>query len=353
VQGIGIVIGCTAIALGCSSASSTPPSGPPEVQSFCVEMFAASAHHVYACQGGSPDALIAYVQAMNWCNAAAVVIGAAQVSFDASAAAACLADIPGLPCWQNLNASPNCLKVFTGTVAEGGACYGTLPMGAQECAPGTVCDASASDCTGTCVAREIRPRLAVIGTACTGANDCVGDQGTLTCVGPSGPIQSGTGTCQVPAEIGPCNWDTDCLTAACVHTTPSVPPGTCQAVKQVGDPCMPNRGECGTGTYCAAATNTCVLFPSVGQPCGGDNGAANQCLDGFCDSSGRCARFGTRGASCQAGPDICSGMLMCDATTSQCLPRCMPGNGCGARGQFCCAGQRCHAGLRCNNSVCG
>ena len=226
-KGNALAVGCALIAIGCSSASSPTPSGPPEVRSFCADMFNASADRVYECQGGSRDALIAHVEAMDWCNAASAAIGAAHVTFDASAAAACLADIPGLACWQNLNASPNCTKVFTGTVAEGGECYPTMPMGAQECAPGTVCTSSGSDCTGTCVAHEITPRPAVIGAACTGAGDCVGDQGALTCVGSTGPIQSGMGTCEVPAESGPCNWPYDCLTGACAHAT-AIMPGTCQ-----------------------------------------------------------------------------------------------------------------------------
>ena len=352
-KGSALAIGCALIAIGCSSASPPTPQGPPEVRSFCTAMFNATADRVYACQGGSRDALTAQVEAMDWCNAAAAAIGAAHVTFDASAAAACLADIPGLECWQNLNASPNCTKIFTGTVAEGGVCYWEMPMGAQECAPGTVCSASGSNCTGTCVAHEITPRPAVIGAACTGAGDCVGDQGALTCVGSTGPIQSGMGACEVPAQSGPCNYPYDCLTGACAHAT-AIMPGTCQATpKHVGDPCMPG-GECGAGTYCAAATNTCVDYPSVGQPCAGNFNVANQCFDGICDSSGRCARYGKRGDPCQSiGIDTCGvGMVRCDSITARCTPECMPGSGCGARRQICCAGQRCNAGSFCNNGVC-
>jgi len=344
--------GCAAVVIGCSSAASSP-SGPPELVAFCNAYFGASADRAYACQGGSRDALTAHLQGMDWCNAAAAAIGAAHVAFDATAAAACLADIPGLECWQNPNASPNCTKVFTGTVAEGGACYRSLPMGAQECAPGTECDSSGSDCTGVCVVHDTTPPLAVIGGPCTGANDCVGDQGALTCVGSTGPILSGMGTCQVPAESGPCNYPSDCLTAACARPDVTMP-GMCQAPKQIGDSCTPMAGECGTGTTCAAATNTCVVYPAVGQPCAGDHNVANQCRDGICDASGRCVRYGKRGDSCSAPIDTCGfGMVRCDSTSLRCEPECMPGNGCGARGQVCCAGQRCNAGLYCNGRACG
>jgi len=319
-----------------------------------MDMVNATADRLYACQGGSPDAYTAHVEALDWCNTSAAGIGAAHVTFDATAAAACLADIPGLPCWQNLNASPNCTNVFVGTVAAGGACYREVPLGAQECAPGTVCTASGSDCTGTCVAHQMTPHQAVIGAACGYANECLGDDGWLTCVGPAGPIQSGTGTgtCQVPAESGPCNYGTDCLTGACARPSTTMP-GMCQAAKHLGDPCTPHAGECGYGTSCAAATNTCVVYPAIGQPCAGDVNVDNQCHDGICDLSGKCVRYGRRGDSCQTTFDTCGfGAVRCDSTTLRCEPTCGPGNGCGARGQSCCADQRCNSGLFCTNRVC-
>jgi hypothetical protein len=341
------------IALGCSSASSEP-SGPPELRSFCMDYMSATGGHSYACRGGSPDALVAQIQAMDWCNATAVAIGAAHVTFDASAAAACLADIPALACWQTPGASPNCTKVFTGTVAEGGECYGQMGLGAQDCAPGTVCSMSGNDCTGTCVAHVITPRLAVIGGTCTSAGGCGGDDGALTCVDSTGPIQSGTGTCQVPAESGPCNYYYDCR-STCAHAT-GITPGTCQAAKQLGDPCTPMNGECGVNAYCAAATNTCVAYPAIGQPCGGDFNALNQCRDGICagSGSGQCVRYGKRGDPCSdIGIDTCGvGNVMCDSTTLRCTPTCSPGNGCGAPGQICCRGQRCNAGSFCSSGVC-
>jgi hypothetical protein len=185
---------------------------------------------------------------MGWCNAAAVTLGAAHVTFDADAAAACLADIASLACWQNMYASPNCRKVFTGTVPEGGECYPFLPLGAKECAAGTECTWSGSDCTGTCVARVTTPHLAVVGGPCMGQYNCSAEDGTLTCVGPNGPTLSDTGTCQVPAESGPCNYGYDCLTGACARAPGATTPGTCQAAKRVGDSCTPDNGECGPGT---------------------------------------------------------------------------------------------------------
>lgn len=234
---------------------------------------------------------------------------------------------------------------------EGGECYPFLPLGAKECAAGTECTWSGSDCTGTCVARVTTPHLAVVGGPCMGQYNCSAEDGTLTCVGPNGPTLSDTGTCQVPAESGPCNYGYDCLTGACARAPGATTPGTCQAAKRVGDSCTPDNGECGPGTNCPAATNTCVVAPAVGEPCAREWSAPN-CVDGVCVSSGRCAGYGNRGAACEPGLGPCRAMLDCDQTTLRCAPMCVPGNGCGARGQPCCVNKRCNADLWCNGRVC-
>jgi len=352
--GIGIAVGCAAIAISCSSAPYELPPGSPEVRAFCEAAFNASADRTYACYGGAREALTAHIEALDYCHAVAVELGAAHVTFDAAAAAACLADIPGLACWQTMYASPNCNKVFTGTVAEGGECYPTLAFRAEECVPGTDCSTSGSDCTGKCVVHDTPPRSAVIGGPCTWGGDCAGDDGTLSCVDSTGPIKDGMGTCQVPAESGSCNYSSDCLSGACAGTLSGFQPGMCLAApKHLGDACTPMDGECGPGATCAAATNTCVVYPAIGEPCAGDFNAANQCLDGVCFVGDRCARYGRRGDPCDAQFDTCGvGMVMCDRTTLRCAPECGPGNGCGARGQICCVNQRCNAGLYCSNGVC-
>jgi hypothetical protein len=312
----------------------------------------AAVEHEYACQGGSREAYAAQIRALDFCNAVAPVIGASHVMFDAQAAAACLADLPGLDCWQNAYASENCRKVFTGTVYEGRNCYPSLPMGAQECVPGTICMAQGNDCTGTCVSGSVTPRLVAIGMACNVASECVGDNGALTCAGPNGPIASGPGTCQPPAATGPCFYDSDCSTNICsgaVGTTA----GTCQAAKHLDDSCEQSSGQCGPGTWCAL--DTCIQLPSIGQQCGGDSGVLNQCLDGFCDSNRMCVRYARKGELCQPlsyGSPCGLGVNQCDSTTLQCTPMCMPGNGCGAPNQMCCAGQRCNAGATCVDRVC-
>lgn len=353
-KGIGFVVGCVAVAAGCSGASSRSGGLTSDARSFCMAILDATVDRAYACQGGSPDAYKAQIRALDFCDAVAPVIGASHVTFDASAAAACLTDFAGLACWQNAYASPNCRKVFTGTVLEGRVCYPSMPMGAQECAPGTICMATGTDCTGTCVPGTITPRSIVIGTPCTVSSECVGDDGALTCAGPSGPIASGAGTCQAPAATGPCYYDSDCSSGVCAGTTGTTgtTAGSCQAAKHLGDACMPSAGQCGLGTWCIV--DTCIPLPSVGQQCGGDSGVLNQCLDGFCDSTKVCTRFAKKGELCQPnlGADACQGVNQCDATTLQCTPVCMPGNGCGAPGQMCCAGQRCNAGATCTDRTC-
>lgn len=352
-KGIGIAVSCVAVALGCSGASSKSGGLTADARSFCMAIIDATANHQYACQGGSRDAVNAQVRALDYCNGVATVIGASHVTFDAEVAAACLADIAGFDCWQNAYASDNCRNVFTGTVPEGGVCYQAMTMGAQECAPGTVCIGAATDCTGTCMASTIMPRLVAIGMPCTGSAECVGDNGALTCVGPDGPIASGSGTCQPPAATGPCYFDSDCSTSFCSGATGTAA-GTCQAAKHVGDACEPSAGQCGPGTWCVV--DTCIELPSVGQQCGGDSGLLRECLDGYCDSNMMCARYGRKDDLCQPlTANACGegpGVNECDGTNLQCTPVCAPGNGCGAPRQMCCSGQRCNAGSTCVDRVC-
>jgi hypothetical protein len=351
-KGIGIVVGFAAVALGCSSKA--VESGPVgDVRSFCMRILDATVNRAYACEGGSREAYSAAIRTLDFCNAVAPIIEASHVSFDVDAATACVQDFVGLDCWQNANASPNCRKVFIGTVALEGVCYPSLPMGAQECAPGTICSTTLQGCTGRCVPGEIAPHPVSTGKACTSIADCVGDEGSLTCADANGPIVTGTGTCQPPAAGGPCHYDSDCRSEVCAGFTGTAP-GTCQAPKHVGDACTPAMGECGPGTYCGSA-NTCVQLPTLGQPCAGDHGAADECLGGICDMTGLCIPFAKKGEACQTGltSDSCGlGVNRCDATTLTCTPTCMPGNGCGAPGQICCAGGLCNAGAACNAGMC-
>jgi len=216
-----------------------------------------------------------------------------------------------------------------------------------------ICSTTLQGCTGRCVPGQITPQPVSIGKACTSIADCVGDEGALTCADASGPILTGTGTCQAPAAGGPCNYDSDCRSSVCGGLTGTAP-GTCQAPKHIGDACTPGVGECGPGTYCGTA-NTCLLLPAVGQPCAGDHGQPDECLAGVCDAAGLCVAFGKKGDPCQTGPDAEScgaSPNQCDATTLTCTPICAPGNGCGAPGQICCAGQLCN-GAACNAGMCG
>ena len=228
-----LVVGCAALALGCSSALSPSPSGPPEVASFCKAVINAAADRSYACEGGSREALDAQLQATDFCNAAAVAIGAAHVKFDAGAAAACVADVPHLACWQNLGASPNCTKVFTGTVAEGGA----LPDHADG-RPGM-----------RARHRLRRERLGLHGHLrrrrdhAAAGRDRQGVHGHQRLRGRRGHAQlrgtgwadeSGTGTCQVPADR-PCTYDGDCLTGACAGASGTTR-GTCQPPSTLATP---------------------------------------------------------------------------------------------------------------------
>src|SRR6476661_1735552 len=89
-KGLEIVVGCVAIALGCSGASSKSGGLTADARSFCMAIIDATANHQYACQGGSREAVNAQVRALDFCNGVSTVIGASHVTFDADVAAACL-----------------------------------------------------------------------------------------------------------------------------------------------------------------------------------------------------------------------------------------------------------------------
>jgi len=195
-----------------------------------------------------------------------------------------------------------------------------------------------------------------VGIVCMGDSDCIGDEGALICTGPSGPIVSGTGTCQAPTESGPCTSGIDCQTGACRGATGTTP-GACVPPKHIGDACTPGAFECGSAAFCGPAS-TCIVWPTVGQSCAGNAGEGEECLDGACDLATMiCVPFRQNGDPCPPGPSYATHAcgyltLACDSDTLTCQPLCAPGVACGAPGQTCCAEQSCNAGAACVGGVC-
>ena len=386
-----VVVGLSIVAAsgwtgGCSS---TKPSAPA---TFCDAYEKAVANWKFNCQGGSLAALTTAIAALDPCRFVNTEISSGSVAFDPDAAAACLDEIPVLACWQFGSFGPDCAKVFTGTIPEGGACYLGTALLADECAPGNRCLANVQ-CPGICTrysqlgesctvetdgSSGCAPGLTcagdvpvcttaavwstAVGMPCWSLDDCTGDDGTLACEGPGGPIDDfapppgdgGTapGTCQPPRDDGPCSFATECRSDVCFGAQGGTPTtdGVCLAPKVTGDSCTPGLGECGLGTYCGAAS-TCVVLPSIGQSCVGNAGEGQACIDGACDPGSMiCVPFGKQGDTCEAA--TCGLAFTCDSATRTCLPNCIRGSACGSPGQSCCAEQLCNGGAACVNGIC-
>lgn len=360
-------------AVGCSTAN---PSDLSDPSAFCVAYSKATANHQLACLGGS----LTVVMQPSCVFGTNTEVSSGRLSYDPVAASSCLDELPVLPCWHF--DGPDCSKVFTGTIPEGGACFPAF--GLTECVPGTRCVADVQCpgvCTGyaqlgeACVADDesslfcgaglscapgSNPQCVAIpvptpgvGTPCGSDYDCLSGDVQLACEGPNGPINgtsSGTaqGSCQAPRDDGPCFSPSDCRSDVCAG-------GVCLPPKVTGDACTPGLGECGPGTYCGT-TGACVLLPTVGQSCAASAGEGKGCLDVPCDPvSLICLPLGNLGDSCQQ-TGICSIELTCDSKTLTCVPSCIRGNACGAPGQVCCDGTGptglCNSGSACVNAIC-
>jgi hypothetical protein len=353
-----------------AGAAGTGAAGQSAPSAFCDAHEKALENHQLVCQGGTLTAT-----GSPFCHFSVdTEVSSGSVRYDPVAASACLDELPVLPCWQF--DGPDCSKVFTGTIPEGGACFPALVF--EECVSGTRCVVSVQ-CPGVCTgfaqlgetcdmnsdsatfcadglycAPGLEPKCVVappaptpgVGTLCSSPYDCQSGDVWLVCEAPNDPIDGGTvqGTCQPPRDDGPCLNLSDCRSNVCVGgniTTGTY--GVCLPPKVTGDDCTPGLRECGPGTYCGSASK-CVLLPTVGQSCAGSAGEGQRqgCLDLPCDP-----------VSLTCAPSS----LLCISTTT-CVNQCLRGNVCGAPGQACCAGQQdsnpqvCNSGSACINSIC-
>jgi hypothetical protein len=246
-------------------------------------------------------------------------IAGGKVIYDGASARACVDAINGFSscsrsAFATIDASPACSKIFTGTVATGGACF----FG-EECAGQGTCGSTSSCaigqcCAGTCQAGSVTVQLggdcSRAGTVCTAGTICLGNSG-------SSPLASTTQTCQNPVQAGgacanlnacaaglycdansqtckaqvatggacdPSLSSTDCESEAdhCDATTM-----TCTPPLAIGSPCANSTQSCVSYATCDATSGTCIARPDVGAACDATNGP--NCLGGTCDaSSGSC-----------------------------------------------------------------
>jgi hypothetical protein len=379
IGGRACLVWLVALCFGCS----TPKPAISDSESFCDAFVNSSADQTTVCRGGSRSAYDLAIGALDLCRFVQIEVSSGAVTFHRDAAVACLDEMAALECWEYGSAATDCLKVYSGTIPQGGACYPGAPLSGEECIVGTRC-VSDTQCPGTCVryaqlseacsttfdasdycapglfcdasSRCIASPAATPtpGSTCSFDDDCMSSAVSLACVSPQGPAEGSSGTCQPPSDTGPCLYSVDCRSGHCAGANPPTTTGLCTPIKVTDDSCTPGQNECGPGTYCGS-TSTCTLLPSLGQSCAGNAGEGQACLDGPCDpTSLTCVPFAQQGDSCQQGFIVgtCSIELTCDAASQRCVPSCLRGNSCGAPGQACCGGGLCMGGVSCIAGQC-
>jgi len=248
-------------------------------------------------------------------------IASGKVKYDAEKAGACIdmierytscsrSDIAAVGDLQGHSAE--CLEMFSGTVAVGGACFFSA-----ECADGGSCSADATCsnseqcCAGTCVAKL--PTVPVGGDCAAGS--CA--PGTVCIADPSGI----KGTCQPPpAEGAACMLYTQCAAALYCDIDWATGMGVCRRPAKTGAGCNFYVGSTSCDDrrdYCDMTTGTCTR--RVGS--GGDCSAGQTCVAYSQCGGTTCVALPGPGQSCDAtAATPCLGALQCDSSTSTCTP---------------------------------
>ncbi len=174
------------------------------------------------------------------------------VLYDGAKAYACVEAMAALPCDEFGDAEPEaCNGVFTGTIADGSACFIN-----EECESG-YCDTDA-ECPGTCMAAVLE------GDGCETTDEC---------------------------ETG-----AKCVLGECTFFTASV---------TEGGACDPDEDWCADGLFCHPDTEECTGRLSAGEDCDG-------MADLECESGTMCIGMGGTQATCveltimESVDDVCS-----------------------------------------------
>jgi hypothetical protein len=267
----------------------------------------------------------------------------------------------------------DCTLIFTGTVADGGSCYGRV-----DCISGS-CDQSNSACPGKCRPTAHEGGPCSEGGACPRGLVCVWSSGGDFCQQPGAAgarcdenysckdnliclnhacaarLAQG-GACSNPGECadglycgsgGTCQARVDaggaCTSSStgwwvseqckgnqlCLGATHSAP-GRCATPQDAGGPCSRAAGAtglaagCFDGLVCDAATSKCVLAPKVGQPC-----PDHVCdlTSAYCSGNGTCLAKVADGQACTTG-EQCSPASQCDSSSRTCVPSIQHGASC-------------------------
>lgn len=308
-------------ALAACPSKKTGPSVKTPVD-FCSSYAEASVSHAISCIGMTPtpetEAFGKASLIRNCSKADAVASG--RVTFDATAAEKCVANIATTNCLDD--EYDKCMStVYKGTVAVGGPCYSDI-----DCVNGS-CNRQHGGCTaGVCIAW-----LAL-------NDDCNSSAGWC---GPNLDCDSTSGKCIAttsPGELNkPCGTGSKCQSGLhCDNITNPASP-TCQAAKSTG-PCVDNSA-CTPDRQCSHAnltgsTGTCAPYLPYGADC---SAYPDTCIDGVCGVDHKCTNFPTIGQNCVVNGDglVCvdswcdsNGSQKCEAF-KQIGDKCIQGNECG------------------------
>lgn len=345
-SGVLVVVGVCAIAIaGCNNGGSSSPVGFGDLPqrlgaAYCgfSERCGYEANfeeYLFHSQITDCDAQAAAYFADTTFAQYQLAIDGGTLTYDASAAGACLAvfDTVGCDASALAGAPAECRRTFQGHVADGGAC--TL---SEECSDTSTCTGSGTSC-GTCVHEpQVGEACTSSGASCAEGAFCA--SGTCTAqVGVGGACDPSNGdacrnglactpnasdpthgTCTERPTVGAgesCNSATCASGLVCAFTGTSF---TCRAPRTDGTcETVLSGSDCPSGTTCNAMSGmqgSCVAFPTLGSPCTNACAAPARCVNSVCHPATRI------GGSCSGDDDCISGN--CDAGACAARPLCTP-----------------------------
>lgn len=298
------------------------------MEELCAAYPVAWGAYMARCHGGDAEAWEQTVQIP--CGSAIQSESEGRLRLNTENAASCLDGLAREACGAvSLAPASGCSELFTGTVPAGEECKRLeLWGGGNECEPGAFCNAEVlGGCSSVC-STYLRLGEGCTGmfesTPCAPGTQCDPNEG---CIVPAEdgeeclenwhcesyhclvPDAGTSGTCQSPANEGPCTSVTQCAAGLrCVGDTGGK---NCVPPKPVGESCTFGWSEC-TG-HCSL-DGVCEIAAAAGEPCG-------SVIDPVTERSESIA---------------CSGGLFCDLDDQTCRPLLQPGEQCPSTGA--CAG---------------
>jgi hypothetical protein len=290
--------------LGCGSGGGE--SAPIPISQVASQGLEAFCTRLVRC-GFDPD--VAACESAWFSNLQAVYdVSTGKVIYDADAEARCIDGYASEGCTISTDDvgaaqmhTQACRAVFTGTVANGGACFSSVECVSRSC--GFAACSTATCCAGTCQAQI------AVGGDCSGGAVCV--DGTV------------------------CREDANNNVEICV------------GLIAAGQPCThTNTSVCASGTTCitdpATGASSCGRAPAEGQPC--PDGTCDADFD-TCDAITEiCVRKVAVGGAC-ASSSACVPYATCDPTSSTCVALALAG-------AACMQDSDCLGGLACDNRIC-